>query len=134
MSSGKEDPIYKAELQQIVGCAMEVHNSLGHGFQENPTNSPLWLNLGYKREFYYAGRDRTAGQLNANGLMLHAEAGITASLPASFLSQNNLYGLNLTYNYNFSMSETQGDLLGRSISVLPSYGWVSFGFVVQMDL
>ena len=36
MSSGKEDPIYKEESQQIIGCAMEVHNGMGYGFHEKP--------------------------------------------------------------------------------------------------
>jgi len=34
MDHEKEAPIYKAESQQIIGCAMEVLNSLGHGFNE----------------------------------------------------------------------------------------------------
>ena len=36
MSPEKEEPIYKEEAQRIIGCAMEVHNELGHGFHEKP--------------------------------------------------------------------------------------------------
>jgi GxxExxY protein len=41
MSSEKEVPIYKEESQQIIGCAMEVHNVLGFGFHEKPYERAL---------------------------------------------------------------------------------------------
>ena len=41
MSASKEEPIYKEESQRIIGCAMEVHNELGHGFHEKPYERSL---------------------------------------------------------------------------------------------
>jgi GxxExxY protein len=35
------EPLYKEESQQIVGCAMEVLNELGHGFHEKPYENAL---------------------------------------------------------------------------------------------
>ena len=34
MDTDKTGPSYKAESQQIVGCAMEVLNEIGHGFRK----------------------------------------------------------------------------------------------------
>jgi GxxExxY protein len=39
------EPMYKAESQQIVGCAMEVLNELGHGFHEKPYENALVVEL-----------------------------------------------------------------------------------------
>ena len=41
MDTDKNEPIYKAESQQLVGCAMEVLNELGHGFHEKPYENGL---------------------------------------------------------------------------------------------
>ena len=41
MDTDKPEPIYKAESRQIVGCAMEVLNELGHGFHEKPYENSL---------------------------------------------------------------------------------------------
>jgi len=41
MELTKDEPLYKAESQQIIGCAMEVLNHLGHGFHEKPYENAL---------------------------------------------------------------------------------------------
>ncbi len=41
MNTDNEEPIYKAESQQIVGSAMEVLNEVGHGFHEKPYENAL---------------------------------------------------------------------------------------------
>lgn len=41
MNTDKNEPLYKAESRQIVGCAMEVLNELGHGFHEKPYENAL---------------------------------------------------------------------------------------------
>jgi GxxExxY protein len=41
MDTDDNEPIYKPESQQIVGCAMEVLNELGHGFHEKPYENSL---------------------------------------------------------------------------------------------
>ena len=41
MDTDKNEPIYKAESRQLVGCAMEVLNELGHGFHEKPYENAL---------------------------------------------------------------------------------------------
>lgn len=41
MNTDGEDPLYKVESQEIVGCAMEVLNEIGHGFHEKPYENAL---------------------------------------------------------------------------------------------
>jgi len=41
MNTDGEEPLYKAESQQIVGSAMEVLNEIGHGFHEKPYENAL---------------------------------------------------------------------------------------------
>lgn len=41
MDTDHDEPIYKAESWEIVGCAMEVLNELGHGFHEKPYENSL---------------------------------------------------------------------------------------------
>lgn len=41
MNTDENEPIYKAESQQIVGCAIEVLNELGHGLHEKPYENSL---------------------------------------------------------------------------------------------
>lgn len=36
MNTDKEEPLFKAQSQQVVGSAMEVLNEIGHGFHEKP--------------------------------------------------------------------------------------------------
>jgi len=45
MDTDKGEPIYKAESQQIVRCAMDVLNELGHGFNEKPYENSLVVEL-----------------------------------------------------------------------------------------
>ena len=33
--------LYKAESHQLIGCAFDVHNELGHGFHEKPYENAL---------------------------------------------------------------------------------------------
>ena len=40
-----DEPLYKQESQQIIGCAMEVLNELGHGFHEKPYENALVIEL-----------------------------------------------------------------------------------------
>jgi len=40
--------IYKDEVFQIIGCAMEVLNSLGHGFHEKPYENALVVEFTYQ--------------------------------------------------------------------------------------
>ena len=41
MNTDGEEPIYKAESQEVVGSAMEVLNEIGHGFHEKPYENAL---------------------------------------------------------------------------------------------
>ena len=52
MSSDKDQPIYKEESQQIIGCAIEVHNGLGHGFHEKPYERALVIEFGQQKISY----------------------------------------------------------------------------------
>lgn len=40
--------LFKDEVYQIVGCAMEVLNTLGHGFLEKPYENALVVEFGLK--------------------------------------------------------------------------------------
>ncbi|MDD4347733.1 MAG: GxxExxY protein [Opitutales bacterium] len=41
MNTDKEEPLFRAQSQQIVGSAMEVLNEIGHGFHEKPYENAL---------------------------------------------------------------------------------------------
>jgi GxxExxY protein len=41
MDTNKHELLYKEEVFQIVGCAMEVLNTLGHGLLEKPYENAL---------------------------------------------------------------------------------------------
>jgi len=41
MNTDKEEPLFKAQSQQVVGSAMEVLNEIGHGFHEKPYENAL---------------------------------------------------------------------------------------------
>ena len=43
MDTDKHGLIFKEETHQIIGCAMEVINTLGHGLLgRNPMKMPWW--------------------------------------------------------------------------------------------
>ena len=44
--SGEKNFIYAEETHQIIGCAMEVLNTLGHGLLEKPYENALVVELG----------------------------------------------------------------------------------------
>jgi GxxExxY protein len=46
MNSNRRELLYKAEAHQIVGCAMEVMNVLGHGLLEKPYENALVVEFG----------------------------------------------------------------------------------------
>ena len=45
MDTDNPEPLYKFESKEIVGCAMEVLNELGHGFHEKPYENALVAEL-----------------------------------------------------------------------------------------
>jgi GxxExxY protein len=68
MNTDKEEPIYKAESEQIIGCAIEVHNSLGFGFHEKPYENALVVEFGIRnipceqqRQFDLIYKERKVG-------------------------------------------------------------------------
>ena len=48
MDTNKHELIYKEEVFQIVGCAMEVINEMGHGFLEKPYENALVVEFGLR--------------------------------------------------------------------------------------
>ncbi len=48
MDTNKHELLFKEEVYQIVGCAMEVLNTLGHGLLEKPYENALVVELGLK--------------------------------------------------------------------------------------
>ena len=40
--------LYKEESHEIIGCAMEVHNELGHGLNEKPYENALVVEFGLR--------------------------------------------------------------------------------------
>ncbi len=48
MNTNLHELILKKEVFQVVGCAMEVLNTLGHGFLEKPYENALVVELGLK--------------------------------------------------------------------------------------
>lgn len=49
--------LYKDEVYEIVGCAMEVLNALGHGLLEKPYENALAVELGF-RQIRYTQQER----------------------------------------------------------------------------
>jgi GxxExxY protein len=52
MKMNKEQPILKSESRQLVGCAMEVLNEVGHGFHEKPYENALIVEFRLRGIFY----------------------------------------------------------------------------------
>ena len=48
MNTNKHELILKKEVFDVVGCAMEVLNELGHGLLEKPYKNALVVELGLK--------------------------------------------------------------------------------------
>ena len=48
MDTNEHELLLKKEVFQIVGCAMEVLNTLGHGLLEKPYENALAVELGLK--------------------------------------------------------------------------------------
>jgi GxxExxY protein len=48
MDTNKHELIFKEEVFQIVGCAMEVINEMGHGFLEKPYENALVVEFGLR--------------------------------------------------------------------------------------
>ncbi|NWF37478.1 GxxExxY protein [Mariprofundus sp. KV] len=46
MNTNRHELLLKREAHQIVGCAMEVLNTLGHGFLEKPYENALVVEFG----------------------------------------------------------------------------------------
>jgi GxxExxY protein len=46
MDTNEHELIYKKEVFEVVGCAMEVLNELGHGLLEKPYENALVVELG----------------------------------------------------------------------------------------
>jgi len=49
MNTDKHRFLYKEETHQIIGCAFEVLNTLGHGLLEKPYENALVVELGLKQ-------------------------------------------------------------------------------------
>ncbi len=48
MDTNKHELFFKEEVYQIVGCAMEVLNTLGHGLLEKPYENALAVEFGLR--------------------------------------------------------------------------------------
>ena len=49
MDTDKHGFLYKEETHQIIGCAMEVLNTLGHGLLEKPYENALCVEFGLRK-------------------------------------------------------------------------------------
>jgi GxxExxY protein len=49
MDTNKHEIFFKDEVYEIVGCAMEVLNALGHGLLEKPYENALVVELGLRK-------------------------------------------------------------------------------------
>ncbi len=48
MNTNKHELLFQEEVYQVVGCAMEVLNSLGHGLLEKPYENALVVEFGLR--------------------------------------------------------------------------------------
>jgi len=49
MDTNEEKLLFKGEVFQIIGCAIEVLNTLGHGIVEQPYENALVVELGLRQ-------------------------------------------------------------------------------------
>jgi GxxExxY protein len=49
MDTNEEKLLFKGEVLQIIGCAIEVLNTLGHGIVEKPYENALVVELGLRQ-------------------------------------------------------------------------------------
>ena len=49
MDTNEEKLLFKGEVFQIIGCAIEVLNTLGHGIVEKPYENALVVELGLRQ-------------------------------------------------------------------------------------
>ena len=49
MDPNEEKLLFKGEVFQIIGCAIEVLNTLGHGIVEKPSENALVVELGLRQ-------------------------------------------------------------------------------------
>jgi len=49
MDTNEEKLLFKAEVFQIIGCAIEVLNTLGHGIVEKPYENALVVEFGLRQ-------------------------------------------------------------------------------------
>lgn len=52
MNSNNPEMMYRSESREILGCAMEVLNEMGHGFHEKPYENALVVEFGLRDIFY----------------------------------------------------------------------------------
>ncbi|MBH54777.1 MAG: hypothetical protein CMI18_10570 [Opitutaceae bacterium] len=48
MHADKRELFFKKESDEIIGCAIEVHNELGFGFNEKPYERSLVVEFGIR--------------------------------------------------------------------------------------
>ncbi len=48
MNTNKHELLFREEVYQVVGCAMEVLNTLGHGLLEKPYENALVVEFGLR--------------------------------------------------------------------------------------
>jgi GxxExxY protein len=48
MDTDKQELLFERETHQIIGCAMEVINGLGHGLLEKPYENALVVEFGLR--------------------------------------------------------------------------------------
>ena len=65
MDTNKHELLLKDEVYQIVGCAMEVLNTLGHGLLEKPYENAFCVECGLLN-FKYAKLDALANSVIAS--------------------------------------------------------------------
>ncbi len=51
-NTDKGNPLFKDESDQLIGCAIKVHNGIGHGFHEKPYENGLVVEFRYQKIEY----------------------------------------------------------------------------------
>ena len=67
MNTNEDKVLFRDQVFQNVGCAIEVLNTLGHGLVEKPYENALVVELGSER-FHFASNRRSMSSIKATRL------------------------------------------------------------------
>jgi GxxExxY protein len=121
MSEEKPEPLFKEESQKLIGCALRVHDDLGHGFHEKPYENAMVIEFevngipcAQQKQFPILYRERQVGifipdLIVFDNIIIDAKVidKITDQEVGQMLNYLKVTGLRLGYIINFKHKKLQ---------------------------